>query len=124
MEARYRERRELECAADELLSADAREHGRGDYPWYSERWMELLGRREQPGVDEMPAPESAGAAHGRLARLVVDADLTRRQRLVIRGLARGLSQREIAARLGLSEAQVCRIKQAALARLRAVGEVP
>jgi DNA-directed RNA polymerase specialized sigma subunit len=72
----------------------------------------------------MPAPESAGEAHGRLARLVVDADLTRRQRLVIRCLARGRSQREIAALLGLSESQVCRIKQAALARLRAVGEMP
>lgn len=122
MEAQERERRDLERAADELLGASARDHGRGDYPWYSERWMELLGRRERPGVEDLPAPESAGEAHARLARLVVDANLTRRQRMVVRWLARGLSQREIAAMLGLSESQVCRIKQAALDRLRAVGE--
>lgn len=116
------ERCDLERAADELLSASAREHGRGDYPWYSERWLGLLARRERPGVEELPAPESCGEAQARLAGLVVDANLTRRQRMVVRWLARGLSQREIAAQLGISESQVCRIKQAALGRLRAVGE--
>lgn len=122
MAAQDRERRDLERAADELLGASARAHGRGDYPWYSERWMDMLGRRERPGVEELPAPQSIGEEHGRLAALVVDANLTRHQRMVIRWLARGLSQREIAALLGLSEAQVCRIKQAALERLRAVGD--
>lgn len=114
--------RDLERAADALLSASAHEDGHGDYPWYSERWLELLARRERPGVEELPAPEGGGAAEARLAGLVVDAGLTRRQRMVIRWLARGLSQREIASLLGLSESQVCRIKQAALKRLRAAAE--
>lgn len=113
---------DLERAADALLSASAHEDGRGDYPWYSERWLELLARRERPGVEELPAPERRGAAAARLAGLVVDAGLTRRQRMVVRWLARGLSQREIATLLGLSESQVCRIKQAAFKRLRAAGE--
>jgi len=122
MDAHDDGRRDLERGADELLNTSAREDGRGDYPWHSERWMELLARRERPGVEELPAPEHAGAAQARLAGLVVDADLTRRQRMVVRWLARGLSQREIAALLGLSESQVCRIKQAAFERVRAVGE--
>ncbi|MGD9497880.1 MAG: sigma factor-like helix-turn-helix DNA-binding protein [Armatimonadota bacterium] len=107
----------LERQADALLAQSIRERGRGEYPCFTERWMDLLARRERPGVEELPA-SSPGELEAKLGGMVVNAGLTRRQRMVIRWLARGVSQREIAQMLGLSESQVCRIKQAALQRLR------
>ncbi len=116
--------RKLERQADELLTRSIRERGRGDYPCYSERWMRLLAERERPGVEDLPAPSSCGEFEAMLGGMVVDADLTRRQRMVIRWVARGISQREIAEMLGLSESQVCRIRQTALARMRRAGVLP
>ncbi len=110
--------RALERRADDLLAESIREHGRGEYPCYTERWMNLLSERERPGIDRVPAPHSIGEVEARLGGIVVDADLTRRQRMVIRWLVRGISQRQIAEMLGISESQVCRIKQAAIDRMR------
>ena len=70
----------------------------------------------------VPAP--AGEIEARLAGMVVDAQLTRRQRMVVRWIARGQSQRQIAAMLGISEAQVSRVKSAAFARMRREGLLP
>ena len=116
--------RTLERQADELLTGSIRERGRGDYPCYTERWMLLLAERERPGVEDLPAPPVCGEFEAMLGGMVVDADLTRRQRMVIRWVARGISQREIAEMMGLSESQVCRIRQAALQRMRRAGVLP
>lgn len=111
-----------EDTADRLLRASRHQCGRGDYPFYSERRMAALSAREQQwrddlhpvaGMDGAPAKDRA-----LLARLVVDAQLTRRQRLVVRWLAQGLSQRQMAEMLGVSEATVCRLKQSALEQMR------
>lgn len=111
------DRNELERRADTLLTEHAQ--GAAEYPCHTERWMDILSRREAPGADLASA--SGGEVEARLARLVVNATLTRRQRVVVRGLAHGLSQREIAAKLGISEAQVSRIKAGALRRMRSEG---
>jgi len=116
--------RRLERQADELLTRSTRERGGGDYPCHTERWMRLLAERERPGVEDLPAPPSCGEFEAMLGGMVVNADLTRRQRMVIRWVARGISQREIAAKMGLSESQVCRIRQAALQRMRRAGVLP
>jgi DNA-directed RNA polymerase specialized sigma subunit len=81
--------------------------------------MDILGRRERPGVERAPAP--GGEIEAALAGMVVNANLTRRQRMVIRGLSRGHSGREIAGMLGISESQVSRIRSAALDRMRREG---
>ncbi len=85
--------------------------------------MDELARREVPGIERVAAP-TGGQIEARLAGMVVEARLTRRQRLVIRGLLRGRRQREIAGMLGISESQVCRIKQAAVQRMREAGVLP
>ncbi len=113
-------RSELERRSDELLTDDADD--RAEYPCHTERWMDIVARRESPGVERAPA--RGGEIEARLAGMVVDASLTRRQRMVVRWLARGLSQREIAETLGLSEAQVSRIKSAAFERMRREGVLP
>lgn len=113
-------RMELERRSDELLANS--EDDRPDYPCHTERWMNILSRRECDGADRTPAP--GGEIEATLARIVVDAHLTRRQRMVIRWVVRGVSQREIAEMLGLSEAQVSRIKSAAWDRLRREGVLP
>jgi len=112
----------LERQADQLLLASARQRGRGMYPFYTQRWMEILATREDPGVEELPAPPMPeDDSSPLLARLVVDAKLTKRQRQVIRLMAQGLRQCEIAGRLGISEAQVSRLKRAALREMRQLG---
>lgn len=121
MGGRGRRERELERRADELLVESIRRHGRGEYPCYTERWMNLLSERECPGVEKLPSPPIAGEFEAIIGGMIVDANLTRRQRMVIRWIARGLSQRQIAEMMGLSESQVCRIKQAALRRMREAG---
>jgi DNA-binding CsgD family transcriptional regulator len=118
--AMERERRDLERRSDELLAENGR--GDGEYPCHTERWMEILSYRECPGVEAMPAP--GGEVEARLGAMVVDANLTRRQRTVIRLVTRGLSGREIAAQMGISEAQVSRIRHAALDRIRSGGVTP
>ncbi len=114
----------LERQADELLARSIRERGRGEYPCYTERWMRLLAERECPGVEDLAAPPTCGEFEAMLGGMVVDADLTRRQRTVIRWAARGLTLREIAQMMGLSESQVCRIRQAALERMKRAGVLP
>jgi len=112
-------RSRLERRADELLLTSAREAGRGDYPFHTQRWMDLLAAREGAGVEHLPAPPPEPVEHcALLARVLADADLTRRQRQVIRLLAAGLRQAEIAARLSISQAQVSRLKQAAIRAMR------
>ena len=113
---------ELERRSDELLLDSKQSGGREEYPCHTERWMDILGRREAPGAERAPAP--GGEVEATLARMVVDANLTRRQRMVIRWITRGHSQREIAEMLGLSEAQISRIKSAALERIRRAGVAP
>jgi DNA-binding CsgD family transcriptional regulator len=107
---------ELERSSDELLTQSRSRGGDEDYPCHTERWMDILSRRERPGVERIAAP--GGEIEASLAGMVVHANLTRRQRMVVRWVVRGISQREIAKRLGLSEAQVSRIKSAALDRIR------
>jgi len=124
MDGHDRAEQRLERQADALLSGSIRERGRGDYPCYTERWMRLLAERERAGVEELPARPAGGEFEAMLGRMVVDADLTRRQRMVVRWVARGISQREIARMLGLSESQVCRIRQAAAERMRRAGVLP
>lgn len=115
--------RDLERRADELLAESVRRDGRGEYPFYTERWLRELRRRERSGVEYMPA-RGGGRLEARLGGMVVDAQLTRRQRQVIRWVVRGISQREIARMLGISESQVCRVKQAAIRRMRDTGVLP
>ena len=110
----------VELEAEQLLTASVRERGRGEYPFYTERWMNLVSEREAAldehvPADEGPAEDTGAAA---LARLVVDAQLTRRQRMVVRWLLQGLSQQQIAEMLGVSEASVTRLKQSAFERIR------
>lgn len=112
-------RREMEERSDELLAQSGRDGGREEYPCHTERWMQILGRRDRPGIERVPAP--GGEFEAKLAGMVVHANLTRRQRMVVRWVMRGVSQREIAEMLGLSESQVSRIRSAALDRLRREG---
>ncbi|MFP4248691.1 MAG: sigma factor-like helix-turn-helix DNA-binding protein [Armatimonadota bacterium] len=113
---------ELERQSDALITASGDGGGRKEYPCHTERWMDILARREQPGAERAEAP--GGEIEAKLAGIVVNANLTRRQRMVIRWVARGVSQREIAGMLGLSEAQVSRIRSAALDRIRREGALP
>jgi len=94
--------------------------GRGEYWFYTQRWMEMLSAREQGGVEELPGPPMLGHENSLalLAWLVVGANLTRRQRQVIRLLASGMRQCEIAMHLGISQTQVSRLKHAALRNMR------
>ncbi len=113
---------QAEIRADELLMGSVRRRGRGEYPFYTQRRMEELARRETQFREELsptepPAPDAA-ISQATLARVVVDAQLTRRQRTVIRWLARGLSQRQIAEMLGVSEPTVTRLKQSAFEEMR------
>lgn len=112
-------RRELERRSDALLAESGQDRSRKEYPCHTERWMDILGRRERPGIEAVPAP--GGEIEAKLAGMVVNANLTRRQRMVIRQVMRGVSQREIAQTLGISESQVSRIRSAALERLRGEG---
>lgn len=114
-----------EIESDQLLVASARDRGRGNYPFYTERWMGDLSDREEAydgamvaGQRKPPGPGEGNSA-GCTARVVVDAQLTRRQRTVVRWLAQGLSQGQIAEMLGVSEASVTRLKQAAFDQMRA-----
>ena len=113
--------RRMEQDSDDLLAESIREHGRGEYPCYSGRWMELLAGRETGGVEYEPG--AGGEIEAMLGGMVVDANLTRKQRMVVRWVVRGVSQREIARMMGLSEAQVSRIRSAAIERLRREGLV-
>ena len=115
-------RSEMERRSDELLGESGRDGGREEYPCHTERWMDILRRREGPGVERLAAP--GGEVDAKLAGMVVHANLTRRQRMVVRWVARGASQREIAERLGVSESQVSRIRSAALERIRREGVLP
>ena len=124
MHERGEDRQRLERQADELLTQSVRTTGRGEHPCYSERWMDILSERERAGVEELPAPPDPGEREAKLGAIVVDAQLSRQQRTVIRWVARGLSQRQIAGMLGISESQVSRLKSAAIERMRRVGECP
>jgi len=114
--------RDLERSSDALLAENGWQDECGEFPCHTERWMDILGRRERPGVERAPAP--GGEIEATLAAMVVNANLTRRQRMVIRWVVRGTSQREIAQMMGLSEAQVSRIRSAALQRIRREGLAP
>lgn len=115
----HRRHAELERRSDRLLAGSIRERGRGAYPCFTERWLEILGGRERGDVERLPG--AGGEIEAMLGAIVVDAKLTRRQRTVVRYVARGISQREIAHMMGISEAQVSRIRSAALERLRREG---
>lgn len=116
-----RRQAQLERDSDRLLAESIRECGRGEYPCYSARWMEIVSGRERSGVEHQPCP--GGEIEAMLGAMVVDAKLTRSQRMVVRWVARGISQREIARMMDLSEAQVSRIRRAALDRMRREGVV-
>lgn len=113
---------EMERRSDELINESRRDAGRAEYPCHTERWMDILGRRERPGAERAAAP--GGEIEAKLASMVVDANLSRRQRMVVRLIARGMTQRQIAETLGLSESQVSRIKSAALDRIQREGLLP
>ncbi|MFW5866431.1 MAG: sigma factor-like helix-turn-helix DNA-binding protein [Armatimonadota bacterium] len=119
--ARNRER-EIERSSDALLAECRRDNDAGEYPCHTERWMDILARRERSGVEYAPAP--GGEVEAKLAAMVVSANLTRRQRMVVRWVVRGVAQREIAQMMGLSESQVSRIRSAALERIRREGVLP
>ncbi len=116
-----REALTLEIAAEQLLLDSSGDQG--EYPFYTQRWIEELSARELPVLETLassgPSPASDQAI---IARLIVDAQLTRNQRVVIRLMQRGIEQREIAEALGISEAGVTRLKQAALAAMRAAAD--
>lgn len=114
--------RELERRSDRLLVESGTQGGREEFPCHTERWMDIIARREGPGVERVAAP--GGEVEASLAGMVVHANLTRRQRMVVRCVVHGISQREIARMLGLSESQVSRIRQAALERIRRAGVRP
>lgn len=117
-----RQRNELERRSDRIINESGRGGARDEYPCHTERWMDILGRRERPGVERAVAP--GGEIEAKLAGMVVDANLSRRQRMVVRLIVRGMTQRQIAETLGLSESQVSRIKSAALDRIRGEGLLP
>ncbi len=115
----------LEIQADQLLGASAQDDGRGDYPFYTQRWMELLSARERPVDDRLsatPPTTSEPGDRALVARLVVDGQLTRAQRTVIRWMQLGRSQRQIAEAMGVSEPTISRLKQTALARMRTAAD--
>jgi len=115
-------RTEMERCSDELLAESGQDGEREEYPCHTERWMDILSRREGPGVERVAAP--GGEVDAKLTGMVVNANLTRRQRMVVRWVARGASHREIAERLGLSESQVSRIRSTAIERIRREGVLP
>ncbi len=114
-------RKKLERRSDELLAENESDCDE-EYPCHTERWMQILARRE--AKQDAPPAAPGGEIEAALARMVVDANLTRRQRMVIRWIVRGVSQRQIAEMLGVSESQVSRIKSAAWDRLRREGVRP
>lgn len=94
------------AVAERLLGRCPPGHER---PWSTDRWI-----RRRDGDDQFwpeshaassPTPEDLAI----LARVLVDAGLTRRQRQAIRLLVRGHTQREIAERLELHEATCSRL---------------
>lgn len=91
----------LEQAANDLLRASLHAGGHSDYPFYTERWLREMRRREErsgrvpPPLDAPREPDSGPLLDGLLAQ----APLTPQQRAVL-GLCReGLTLREIAGRL-------------------------
>ena len=112
-----REALTLEIEAEQLLLDNS--SLRDEYPFYTQRWIEELSARELPVLETLasagPSPTSDQAI---IARLIVDAQLTRKQRTVIRLMQRGVEQQQIAEILGVSDAGVTRLKQAALAGMR------
>lgn len=113
-----RETLTLEIEAEQLLLDDSGDQD--EYPFYTQRWIEELSARELPVLEALvsnrPSPVSDQAI---IARLIVDAQLTRKQRVVIRLMQRGLEQQQIAEILGVSDAGVTRLKHAALTQMRA-----
>ena len=113
-----REALTLEIEAEQLLRENASDQR--EYPFYTQRWIEELSAQELPVLETLagdePSPTSDQAI---IARLVIDAQLTRKQRTVIRLMQRGVEQQQIAEALGISEASVTRLKQAALVAMRA-----
>lgn len=116
-----RETLTLEIEAEQLLLDN--DSDQDEYPFYTQRWIEELSARELPVLGTLasarPSPASDQAI---IARLIVDAQLTRRQRIVIRLMQRGIEQQQIAEMLGTSNAGVTRLKQAALAAMRAAAD--
>lgn len=100
----------LEAEADRLLAASAAREGRGEYPFYSQRWLE---RRERLDVSLKSVLIMLGQRPDRdaedpegLTTLMNAADLGPRERQVALLLAEGGSERGIASRLDLSRAKV------------------
>ena len=113
-----REALTLEITAEQLLLDNSGDQD--EYPFYTQRWIEELSARELPVLETLasdgPSPASDQAI---IARLIVDAQLTRKQRAVIRLMQRGIEQQQIAEILGTSGVGVTRLKQAALIAMRA-----
>jgi len=114
----------LEAEADRLLARSAARDGRGEYPFYSERWLRrrerwdvylkiALGMVERPAQEEQAEPR-------RLTTLMNAADLAPRERQVVLLLAEGASERGIANCLGLSRGAVRTILRHLRSKLKAV----
>lgn len=112
---------ELEHAANELLAQSLREEGQSEYPFYTERWLREMQRREEKtGLTPQPAPPAAPAELSLLLDgLLAGALLPQAQRVTIALYRAGLSLREIAERTGRSPATAHRRLRRGLARLRA-----
>ena len=99
------------AVAERLLGRCPPGHER---PWSSRRWIRARDGDAQFWPESHAASSPTPQELAILARVLVDAGLTRRQRQAIRLLVRGHTQREIAARLEVHESTCSRL----LARAR------
>ncbi|HEY3397801.1 MAG TPA: sigma factor-like helix-turn-helix DNA-binding protein [Armatimonadota bacterium] len=107
----------LEAAANMLLAEQRAGAQEGAYPWHTETWIRRQERRDAGQAAEVQAAGEARDEVRLCARLLETARLNDRQRRALRLRLEGLPQREIAARLGVSESWVSRLVAVATARL-------
>jgi DNA-directed RNA polymerase specialized sigma24 family protein len=115
-----RRTRELENAATELLAQSAQEHGQSEYPYYTERWLREMQRREE-SASLAPAPGEAVSSELSLLldALLAGTLLPQSQRVTVTLYRAGLSLRAIAARTGCCPTTAHRRLRRGLDRLRA-----
>lgn len=116
-----RRTRELENAATELLAQSAQEHGQSEYPYYTERWLREMQRREESAsLASVPAEAAVPAELSLLLdALLAGTLLPQAQRVTVTLYRAGLSLREIAERTGCSLTTAHRRLRRGLDRLRA-----
>lgn len=116
--SRETEETRLERLADLLLSRARQTTEKPEYPYYSERWLREMRRREEQGGREVGEGDDSGLAAEGLDYLLRHAPLQPQQRQVLLLRAQGLSLTAIARELNRPHTTVSRWQRQGLQVLR------